>query len=195
MVKTGRNLAIFASGSGTNAENIIRYFQKTGEFSFSVIISNNSDALVHRRARDLGVDSVTLSLAELRDGHFLCDYLQKWGVDYVVLAGYLLKVPLEVVKLYEGKMLNIHPALLPNFGGKGMYGDNVHKAVKVSGASKTGITIHHVSEHYDEGGIVFQATCDVLPTDTFAEIAAKVHRLEYEFYPKVIADVWKKSDN
>lgn len=190
MVKTDKRIAIFASGGGTNAENIIRYFQKTDFFSFPIVISNRADALVHRRASSLGVSSVTLSPTQLHDGEFLLRFLREHDVDYVVLAGYLLKVPLEVVRHYEGCMLNIHPALLPKFGGKGMYGDNVHRAVKEAGEHISGITIHYVSEQYDEGSVVFQAVCDVLPTDSIEAIADKVHQLEYEHYPKVIEEVW-----
>lgn len=185
------NIAIFASGSGSNAENIIEYFKDSADFNFPLIVSNNSDASVHERAKRLGVKSVTFSKGELLDGNVVIDLLQKQKIDKIVLAGFLLKIPKDIIVAFPNGIINIHPALLPKYGGKGMYGKRVHQAVKDAGETQTGITIHYVNEHYDEGNIIFQTTCSVQPTDSPTDIAEKVHQLEYRYLPKVIEDIWK----
>ena len=166
----GKNIAIFASGSGTNAENIIRYFEKNASVRVRLVLSNRKDAYVLERACRLGV-------------------LRKYQIDFIVLAGFLLRIPDALLHAYPDKIINIHPALLPKFGGKGMYGDRVHEAVVMAGESESGITIHYIDEHYDEGSTVFQAKCPVLPGDTPADVAKKVHALEYEWFPKIIERV------
>lgn len=183
-------IAIFASGSGSNAENIIKYFSKSTDFEFPVIISNKTDAYVHERAKKIGIQSVTFSREDFSKGETIVAFLKKQEIDCIVLAGFLLKVPIELINAYPDKIINIHPALLPKFGGKGMYGHHVHDAVVASGETESGITIHYVNGNYDEGNIIFQAKCPVLPTDTADMIADKVHALEYEYFPKIIEKTW-----
>ncbi len=180
------NLAIFASGNGSNAENIIRYFLKSERIRVALILSNREDAFVHTRAQALGVPSRSFRKAEFDEGKSVLDALQAYSVDFIVLAGFLLKVSPPILEAYPDRILNIHPALLPKHGGKGMYGDRVHRAVIDAGDTESGITIHYVNEHYDEGTILFQARCEVLPTDSAGDVAQKVHELEYLYFPKVI---------
>lgn len=188
------NIALFASGSGSNAENIIRYFLGKEEISFPLILSNKKEAYVHERARGLGIPSFTFSKAEFDEGTTIVDMLRSYDIDYIVLAGFLLKVSQPLLDAYPGKIINIHPALLPKFGGRGMYGDRVHQAVVEAGETESGITIHYIDEHYDKGDIIFQATCRVLPGDTPEEVARKVHALEYACFPKVIEAIIKGED-
>ena len=184
------NIAIFASGSGSNAENIAVFFKNNANVDIKLIVSNKADAFVHQRAVKLGIKSVAFSKKEFEAGLVL-DCLTAERIDFIVLAGFLLKVPQNLIDAYPNKIVNIHPALLPKFGGKGMYGDNVHKAVVEAEASESGITIHYVTENYDEGAIIFQAKCSVAKNDTYEDVANKVHALEYEFFPQVIADLLK----
>lgn len=181
-----KNIAIFASGSGSNAENIIRYFQNSTNFRFPIIISNRAEAYVHERAKNLNIESISFKKQDFETGEKILELLKELDIDAIVLAGFLLKVPESIVDAFPDKIINIHPALLPKFGGKGMYGDHVHKAVRTSGETESGITIHFVNNHYDEGNIIFQAKCTVEPTDSYVDIARKVHELEYEHFPKVI---------
>ena len=181
-----KNIAIFASGSGSNAENIIRYFQKSDSATVSLVLSNKSDAYVLERAHRLGVPSNVFPKEDWIAGDEILAILQEYRIDFIVLAGFLVRVPDLLLHAYPGKIINIHPALLPKFGGKGMYGDKVHEAVVAAGEKESGITIHYINEHYDEGAIIFQASCPVLPSDTPDEVAAKVHALEYAHYPHVI---------
>jgi phosphoribosylglycinamide formyltransferase-1 len=183
-------IALFASGSGSNAENIIRFFQNDSKYAFPIIISNKKDAFVHERAKSLGIPSYTFSREDFSTGNAILDLLKANEIDCIVLAGFLLKVPEVLINAYPDKIINIHPALLPKYGGKGMYGHYVHEAVAASGDTESGITIHYVNAHYDEGNIIFQAKCPVLPTDTADLIAEKVHALEYEHFPKVIGEIW-----
>lgn len=172
-------IAIFASGSGSNAENIVKFFENDSFFSFPVIISNKADAFVHQRALKMGIPSVTFNKEEFIDGSQILELLHSYKIDAIVLAGFLLKVPDSIISNYPDQIINIHPALLPKFGGKGMYGDHVHRAVAAAGETETGITIHYVNENYDEGNIIFQASCKIDLTDTPESIANKVHQLEY----------------
>lgn len=185
------NIAIFASGSGSNAENIVHYFEGKKEVSIPLIISNKKDAYVHERAKKLHIKSVTFSKNEFESTNHVLECLKDNNIDFIVLAGYLLKVPDNILHAYPHRIINIHPALLPKFGGKGMYGDNVHKAVVEAGEKESGITIHYVNENYDEGAVIFQAKCPVLPGDTYEDVAKKVHTLEYMHFPIVIEDVLK----
>lgn len=180
-----KKLAIFASGSGTNAQNIITYFNSKSSAKVELIISNKSDAYVLERAKNLSVESIVLSREELMSDKIL-QILKEHNIDFIILAGYLLKIPAILIKNYPGSIINIHPALLPKFGGKGMYGHRVHEAVVASGEKETGITIHLVDEIYDNGRILFQATCPVTPTDTSADVAAKIHNLEQSHFPREI---------
>lgn len=186
------NIAIFASGSGSNAENISQYFADNKDVNISAIISNKADAFVHERAKKLNIESVTFSKKQFEMTSDVLEYLENKGVDFIILAGFLLKVPDNLLSAYPNRIINIHPALLPKFGGKGMYGDNVHKAVIAAGEKESGITIHYINENYDEGAIIFQAKCDVLPVDTYEDVATKVHALEYKYFPEIIADVLSK---
>jgi phosphoribosylglycinamide formyltransferase-1 len=185
-------IAIFASGSGSNAENIYNYFSKRDDVEICIIISNKSDAYVHDRAARLGLKSITLSKAEIENEQVLLGVLRESQADLIVLAGFLLMIPSFLVKAYEDRIVNIHPALLPKFGGKGMYGDRVHKAVIEAGEKESGITIHLIDEKYDEGKTVFQAKCAVNEGDTPDDVASKVHALEYEYFPKVIDTLVEK---
>lgn len=182
-------IALFASGSGSNVENIVRYFAEKRTAEFPLILSNKQDAFVHERAKKLGIPSVTFSRDEFADGCEIVSLLKKYEVDFVVLAGFLLKISMPILEAYPDRIINIHPALLPKFGGKGMYGHHVHQAVVDAGETQSGITIHYVNEQYDEGNVIFQATCEVTNDDTPDTVAEKVHALEYLHFPKIIEDV------
>lgn len=181
-----KNIAIFASGSGSNTENIIRYFRKNEAIQVSLVLSNKSDAYVLERARRLGVPCNVFPKEDWMAGDEILAVLQEYHIDFVVLAGFLVRVPDLLLHAYPNKIINIHPALLPKFGGKGMYGDRVHEAVVAAGEKESGITIHYINERYDEGNTVFQIACPVLPTDSPEDVAKKVHALEYEHFPRVI---------
>ncbi|NDP20200.1 MAG: phosphoribosylglycinamide formyltransferase [Paludibacter sp.] len=183
-------IAILASGSGSNAENIVTYFSTSEKFAFPIIISNKKDAYVHERAKKLQIPSVTFSREDFLKGEPILHLLKEHEIDGIILAGFLLKVPEVLINAYPDKIINIHPALLPKYGGKGMYGHHVHDAVAASGDTESGITIHYVNSHYDEGNIIFQAKCSVLPSYTADMIAEKVHALEYEHFPRVIGEIW-----
>ena len=179
-------LALFASGSGSNAQRIAEYFANHPEVEISCILSNRTDAYVLERARMLGIPSVCFSRDDLYASDKVLRILQDYSVNFIVLAGFLWKVPSLLLEAYPNRILNIHPALLPKYGGKGMYGDHVHRAVVENRESETGITIHKVNDFYDEGEILFQARCEVLPSDTPMQVAEKVHALEYRWFPEII---------
>ena len=183
-------IALFASGSGSNAENIANYYSKSTVFEFPLIISNKADAYVHERAKKLQIPSFTFSREDFLAGDKIITFLKGYEIDYIVLAGFLLKIPNSLVEAYPNRIINIHPALLPKFGGKGMYGQHVHQAVADAGETESGITIHYVNGNYDEGNVIFQAKCPLLPTDTPDMIAEKVHALEYEHFPRIISELW-----
>ena len=184
-----KNIAIFASGSGTNAENIIRYFQENDLIRVALVLSNRSDAYVLESAHRLQVPSEVFLKEDWVSGEQILALLHEYHIDFIVLAGFLVRVPERLLHAYPDKIINIHPALLPRFGGKGMYGDRVHEAVVAAGEKESGITIHYINEHYDEGNAIFQATCPVLPTDSPDDVAKKVHALEYEHFPQIILHV------
>ena len=184
-----KNIAIFASGSGTNAENIIRHFQGNKDVNVALVVSNKPDAYVLVRAANLHVPSLTLTREEFARGEELARLMKERGIDFIVLAGFLLRVPEALIEAYPGRIVNIHPALLPKYGGQGMYGDRVHRAVVEAGERESGITIHLIDEQYDRGTTVFQAKCPVLPGDTPDDVARKVHALEYAHYPEVIGQL------
>jgi len=188
----GINIAIFGSGSGTNAENIIQYFESNPFIKVALVLSNKADAYILERARLHHIPSVVYTKSEFQNEDGLLALLGEHKVDFVVLAGFLLQIPVALIHAYPNKIVNIHPALLPNYGGKGMYGNRVHEAVIAAGDKQSGITIHYIDEHYDSGSIIFQTTCDVLPTDTSDDLAAKVHALEYKYFPKVIEETIHK---
>ncbi len=185
-------LAILASGSGTNAETIIQFFSSENRVKIGIIISNRSEAQVHQRAARFGIPSLTFSRETLTDGQTLVQILKNERIDFVILAGYLLKIPIELISAFPNRIINIHPALLPKFGGKGMYGNRVHQAVVDAKEQESGITIHKVNENYDEGSIVFQAKCPVFEDDSADDVAVKVHTLEHKHYPEVIWQLLQK---
>jgi len=180
------NIAIFGSGSGTNAENIIKYFAASDTVRIAIVLSDKQEAGIHARANNLGVPTFFFSSAMFREGSVILYKLAEYKVDFIVLAGFLQLVSPVIIDAYRDRIINIHPALLPKYGGKGMYGSYVHEAVVSAKETETGITIHYVNECYDEGAIIFQATCPVLPGDTADDVAAKVHVLEYKYFPQVI---------
>lgn len=181
-----KRIVIFASGSGTNAENIIRHFQNSGLAKVIHVLSNKKDAKVLTRAASLGVDYSSFQKSDLVEKSTIHDFLLELKPDLIVLAGFLLKFPEHIISSFPNKIINVHPALLPKYGGKGMYGANVHKAVVANNEGESGITIHYVNEYYDEGNIIFQASTEVLNTDTFEDVAAKIHVLEQKHFPLVI---------
>ena len=182
-----KRIAIFASGSGSNAENIITYFQNNKKAKVVCVLSNNPNARVLERATTLGVENMVFSKAQLNDPKWAMESLA--NLDLIVLAGFLWKFPDHILKKYQNKVVNVHPALLPKFGGKGMYGMHVHKAVVENNESESGITIHYVNEHYDEGAVIFQAKCTISPADTPSDVAAKIHQLEMKHFPEVIQQI------
>lgn len=182
-------LAILASGSGSNAENIVKYFAHSTEIEVAAIISNKADAYVLERAKYLRVPSYVMSRADMVGTDKLLNLLRELKTDWVILAGFLVLLPESIVNEYDGRILNIHPSLLPKFGGKGMYGDKVHEAVVAAHEKESGITIHKIDANYDEGTTVFQAKIRVEPLDNAEKVAQKVHALEYKFYPKVIENL------
>lgn len=188
-----KNIAIFASGSGSNAQNIALYFKNHPAIKISLILANKPDAYVLERAKNLEIPSVVFNRQDFYETGHVLNTLRNHNIDFIVLAGFLWFVPDDLLKAYPKKIINIHPALLPKHGGKGMYGDKVHQAVIAEGDSETGITIHYVNDHYDEGEIIFQDSFPVLPNDTAETIAQKVHQLEYLHFPKVIEMVIKWS--
>ena len=181
------HLAIFASGSGTNAQKIMEHFEFNEDITVSVVFSNNPKAYVLTRAEDFGVPIETFDRVQFGSDVF-SRRLDEHQVDFIVLAGFLWKVPEHLLRAFPTKIINIHPSLLPMHGGKGMYGDRVHESVLACGDKKSGITIHLVNEIYDEGRVLFQAECDVLPSDTSELLATRVHLLEHAHFPRVIQE-------
>jgi phosphoribosylglycinamide formyltransferase 1 len=190
-----KNIAVFASGSGTNAQNIAEYFRSTWDIRVSLILANKPDAYVLERAKNLNIPSIVFTREEFYDNETILEILQRNKIDFIVLAGFLWLIPGYLLKAYSRRIINIHPALLPKYGGKGMYGDKVHQAVIESGDKQTGISIHYVNDHYDEGEIIFQNSFDILPGDTAESIAKKVHLLEYKHFPRVIEETIRKVDS
>lgn len=180
-----KKIVLFASGSGTNAENIIVHFNNGSQGNVVGVFTNNPHAKVIERAKNHNVSALIFNKEELSQG-FVLQQLKDIQPDLIVLAGFLLKFPEHIIKEFPNQIINIHPALLPNYGGKGMYGMNVHKAVLENHEKETGITIHYVNEQYDEGGIIFQQAVNIEDCTTPEQIAEKVQQLEYEFFPKII---------
>ncbi|WP_310559378.1 phosphoribosylglycinamide formyltransferase [Flavobacterium sp.] len=186
-----KKIVIFASGSGTNAENIIKYFKNTTTASVVSVFTNNPNAKVIERAKNFQIPTEIFSKEELYSGNVL-QKLNAIQPDLIVLAGFLLKFPESIVESYSNSIINIHPALLPKYGGKGMYGMNVHKSVVENKEKETGISIHYVNENYDEGSIIFQKKVTVLITDTPEVVAEKIHELEQKYFPSVVEDILNK---
>jgi phosphoribosylglycinamide formyltransferase-1 len=184
-----KRIAIFASGSGTNAENIIEKFKKNDQIKIALILSNKKNAFVLERAKRLMIPFRTFSRHEFYHSNNIVELLQLERIDLIVLSGFLWLIPDNLIFAFENRIINIHPALLPNYGGKGMYGHLVHEAVVANHETETGITIHYVNEKYDEGNIIFQVKCQILPDDTPEKVADKVHQLEYLYFPEIIEKV------
>lgn len=186
------NIAVFVSGNGTNCENIIKYFQDDNDINISLVISNRQDAYALKRAAKYGVTCKVLSKSEINDEHIVLPILQKFSIDFIVLAGFMLIVPEFIINKYYNKVINIHPSLLPKFGGKGMYGHHVHEAVKAAGETETGITIHFVNNICDGGEIIAQFKINLTQHDSVEDIESKIHLLEQKHFPNVIKDVVNK---
>lgn len=185
-----KRIVIFASGSGTNAENLIKFFQNNETASVVQVLTNNPSAKVLDRCKRLNVSAFSFNKTALIEGHVL-NLLKTSKPDIIVLAGFLWKFPESILNEFPNKVINVHPALLPKYGGKGMYGMHVHEAVVANKETETGITIHYVNEHYDEGTIIFQAKCDVNPSDSADDVASKIHELEMKHFPKVVEGLLK----
>jgi phosphoribosylglycinamide formyltransferase-1 len=182
------HLAIFVSGSGTNCENIIRYFDHHSSIRTSLVLSNKADAYALVRARRLGIDTAVMSKTDFNDPEKLMPLLRRYHIDFIVLAGFLLFIPDFLIEAYQRHMINLHPALLPKYGGKGMWGHHVHEAVKAAGETETGMTVHWVSREIDGGEIIAQFKTPLSPADTPDDIAEKEHILEMEHFPRVIEE-------
>ncbi|MBQ5864630.1 MAG: phosphoribosylglycinamide formyltransferase [Bacteroidales bacterium] len=185
-----KNIAIFASGNGSNAESLTKYFNNGNTANVKLIVCNNKNALVLQRAKNLNIEALIMPKEHLCSENpvELLEILESRKIDYIILAGYLLKIPLALVNKYTHKIINIHPALLPKYGGKGMYGMNIHKAVVEAKEKETGITIHLIDEIYDNGEVIFQTSCSVEPDDTPEIVAKKISLLEQTYFPKVVEE-------
>ncbi|MDR0606614.1 MAG: phosphoribosylglycinamide formyltransferase [Bacteroidales bacterium] len=182
-----KNIVLFASGNGTIVQNIVEYFgDKSKNICVRLIVCNNANAYVMTRAKNLNIDALHIDKKMIYENNTLIDILQKNKTDLIVLAGFLWLIPESMINAFPNKIINIHPALLPKYGGKGMYGMHVHQAVIANQEAYTGISIHYVNQHYDEGNIIFQEKCFISPADTAEDVAQKVHQLEYAHYPKII---------
>ncbi|MBK9254665.1 MAG: phosphoribosylglycinamide formyltransferase [Saprospiraceae bacterium] len=182
------HIAIFASGSGTNAENLIKYFEDHPSIRVSLVVTNRPDAGVIIRAENLGVPVLVFTNAQMENATFLIDVLKEYDVSFIVLAGFLRKIPVDLIENFENRIINIHPSLLPKYGGKGMYGMKVHEAVVAAGEKETGITIHLVNEEYDRGKKLAAYTTLISPDMTAKDIAAAVHQLEYSHFPAIVEE-------
>ena len=183
-----KRIAVFASGRGTNAQNLISFFSKNDTGRVTLVLSDKKEAGVISRVKDMGVEVVVFDREELRDGTILA-LLQKHEIDFIVLAGFLRMVPMDIIEKYRHRIVNIHPSLLPKDGGRGMYGMNIHRAVIENRERESGITIHHVSEVCDDGDIIFQTKVEITDTDTPESLAAKISRLEMEHFPRVVEKI------
>ncbi|ATV53526.1 phosphoribosylglycinamide formyltransferase [Prevotella intermedia] len=186
------NIAIFVSGSGSNCENIIRYFQTNGQVNIALVVSNRADAYALTRAKNLNVPSVVLPKADFNNEEKVLKLMADHRIDFIVLAGFLLMIPDWLIAAYQRRMINLHPALLPKFGGIGMYGHHVHEAVRKANETETGMTVHWVSNVCDGGEIIAQFRTPITPDDTPDDIADKEHILEMEHFPQVIEAVLKQ---
>lgn len=187
-----KRIAIFASGSGSNAQKIMEHFKRSNEAEVSIILTNNADAYVLQRADNFEIPSHIFDRAEFRDSNNIVDILKNLQIDLIVLAGFLWLIPKNLLEAFPNKIINIHPALLPKYGGKGMYGDNVHNAVLENGETESGITIHFVNEKFDEGEIIHQSKFKIEPNDDLEMVKFKGQQLEHQHFPKVIENLLKK---
>lgn len=188
------NIAIFASGSGSNAENIIKHFANHPSIQVRMVLSNKPNAYVIERCKKLKVKAVVFTPVQFQDANYFLNLLEKEEITFIVLAGFLKLIPSYLIKAFPEKMINIHPALLPKYGGKGMYGMKVHEAVCENKEKESGISIHYVNENYDEGNLIFQAKCPLTKDDSAADIAQKIHQLEYKYFPIVIEELLMKKN-
>lgn len=188
------NIAIFVSGGGTNCENLIKYFADSERVNCALVVSNRFDAYALVRAERLGVPTAVTPKAELNNPKVMLPLLQQYGIDFIVLAGFLPLVPIFLIDAYPRRIVNIHPALLPKYGGKGMWGRHVHEAVKAAGETETGMTVHWVTPVCDSGEIIAQYKVALSPDDTVDDIAEKEHHLEMKYYPKVIEEILTEID-
>jgi phosphoribosylglycinamide formyltransferase-1 len=186
-------IAILVSGTGTNAINIIEYFEKNSVADVTLVVSNKTDAIAVEKAQNKGVKTIVFNNESFKKNSKVLDYLRSESIDFIVLAGFLMKVPNDIIHAFPNKIVNLHPSLLPKFGGKGMYGNRVHKAVIEAQEVESGISIHFVNEEYDEGTIIFQAKVSVEKKDSVEVLAQKIQQLEHRFFPKVIEQVISKS--
>ena len=185
-----KKILLFASGTGSNVENIIQYFKNNPDVKIAGVFSNNSNAIVLDKAKNYNIPTLIFGREQLTNG-FVLDKIAEIKPDLIVLAGFLWKMPEEIVKAYPNKIINIHPALLPKYGGKGMYGIKVHQTVLVNKEKETGITIHYVNEHYDEGEFIFQQKVAIEDCKTPEEVADKIHELEHKYFPIIIEKILK----
>ena len=186
-------IAILVSGTGTNAINIIEYFEKNSVAEVVLVISNKTDALAVEKAQNKGVKTVVFNNESFKKNGVVLDYLMSQSVDFIVLAGFLIKISNDIIRAYPNKIVNLHPSLLPKYGGKGMYGKRVHRAVIEAQEPESGISIHFVNKEYDEGAIIFQAKVSVEKGDSVEVLTKKIQQLEHRFFPKVIEQVISKS--
>ena len=187
------NIAIFVSGSGTNCENLIKYFANSEFVNCALVVSNKADAYALVRAERLGVPTAVTPKAQLNDAGVMLPLLRQYAIDFIVLAGFLPLIPDFLIEAFPRRIINLHPALLPKFGGKGMWGHHVHEAVKAAGETETGMTVHYVSPVCDGGEIIAQFRTPLLPTDSVDDIAEKEHLLEMEHFPQVVEQVLKEA--
>ena len=183
------NIAILASGNGTNAQRIIEYFVGSADIKIAIVITNKEDAYVRKRASNFGIKEIYVSRTDFNNPDKINRIFYQNRIDWIILAGFMQLIHEDVIKKYKNHIINIHPALLPKYGGKGMYGMNVHEAVIANNEKTSGITIHYVNEEYDKGAIIFKTKCKVSPEDTPETLATKIHQLEYEHYPRVIEEL------
>lgn len=184
---------MLASGSGSNAERFFEYFKHSPLAEIALVCSNRSDAFVLERAKRFNLPTFTFTNKELQESKIVLQKLQDEGIDFIVLAGFLRLIPAYLIEAFPNRIVNIHPALLPKWGGKGMWGHHVHQAVVAAKELESGISIHYVNGHYDEGDVIFQATCPLLAEDTPEEVAAKVLTLEHQHYPRVVEQVLQET--
>ena len=189
-----KKLAIFASGSGSNVENIYAYFSGRSDVEVVFVCTNKRDAFIVQRAKKLNLHVIIITKAELNSFDWLYEKLQNAKIDLIILAGFLLKLPAIMVKKYQNRILNIHPSLLPKYGGRGMYGDRVHKAVLENKELESGISIHFVNQNYDEGKLILQEACSISADETLETLISKIQQLEQKYFPPTIEKVLKTLD-
>lgn len=180
-----KNIIIFVSGNGSNMSNLISHFEEKESATVEAVFSNNKECLAIQNAQKMGVNTIVFTKQELEEGN-VAELVKLLNADLIVLAGFLLKIPKEFTSQFENKIVNVHPSLLPKFGGKGMYGKHVHKAVLDANETKSGISFHYVNENYDEGNLIAQFECEITPTDTIEELQNKIQALEHKYFPEIV---------